>query len=236
MDNPALTRWATILVAAVVVLLIILVAVSTGALRSSAGKFSSYTLDRTQHVPSAIDGLRYRVHVSHGNFTRAADLMAVLNARVIDLLRHLRRKYPESATGPRAVATRRLLNRYNPDNLAENSPRDPEGDTSYTIDKGAILALCLRRKEFSDDGDTSNDYNLHDLETLTFVTLHELAHIAIEDLDHPPAFWSAFKFILLEGREAGVVDGVDYRKTPTIYCGMAVDYNPLYDPSLRPLG
>ena len=144
-------------------------------------------------------------------------------------MRHLRDKYlrgPLAGRAPpaRAQAVRRLLARYNPDNLAENSPRDPEGDTSYTVDKGGVLALCLRERAGSDA--------LHDLETLTFVTFHELAHIAIEEVDHPPRFWQAFKFLLAEGAEAGLLAGVDYGRRPVKYCGLAVDYNPLYDPAL----
>ena len=201
-------------------------------------KGDQFTLDRTREVRASADGLHYRVHTTHKNPDAAAETMAELNRRSIELMRHLRDKYlrgPLAGMSPaRDRATTRLLGLYNPDNLAENSPRDPEGDTSYTIDKGAILALCLREKDPARNGDT-NAHDIHDLETLTFVTLHELTHIAIEDLDHPPRFWQAFKFILEEATEAGLLRGVNYERRPTVYCGMDIDYNPLFDRSLQAL-
>ena len=191
-----------------------------------------FTIDKTRAVRSKVDGLEYRVHLAHGNSSNAADVMAVLNGRTVELLRFLRTKYLRSPEGrfypQRAEAVRRLLARYNVDNLTENSPRDPEGDTSYTINKGAIVALCLREK---DDG---AGHDIHDLETLTFVTFHELTHIAIKARDHPARFWEAFRFILEDGRDAGLIRGVNYGARSTMYCGMKIDYNPLFDRGLAP--
>ena len=71
----------------------------------------------------------------------------------------------------RRAAVELLLARYNQDNLAENSPRDPTGDTAYSLNKGAIVAICLR--------DRTRPDSIHDIEILTFVTLHDMPHIAI---------------------------------------------------------
>lgn len=188
-----------------------------------------FTLDQTRAVRSGLDGLRYRVHERHQNPEAAADTLAELNRRTVELLRHLGKKYgpgtPGAVASPeRAQATDRLLRLYNPDNLAENSHHDPEGDTSYTIDKGAIVALCLR----------GQGGRLHDTETLAFVSFHELAHIAIEDMDHPPRFWQTFKFLLEEAHSAGLTRGDDYARRPVSYCGgkMDINYNPLHDTQL----
>lgn len=218
----------------IVIVLIILVIFVQKA--SAWRRRDQFTLDRTRGVRSQVDGLTYRVHLIHSNSENAADVMAQLNTSAIELMRYLRRKYlREPAHGVysgRKKATKRLLGLYNPDNLAENSPRDPEGDTSYTIDKGAILAICLREKDPRRAGQP-DAHDIHDLETLKFVVLHELTHIAIEDVDHPKIFWESFKFILQDAQEAGIIRGVDYSRTPTVYCGMDIDYNPLFDESLR---
>jgi hypothetical protein len=238
MLTRAAADWA---LGALVALLVLLCAFS--ALAAGRARGDRFTLEGTRAVRSGVDGLPYRVHLVHGGSARAADRLALLNRRAVELLRHLRRKYLRGAAGrrhpARARAAARLLALYNPDNLAENSPRDPEGDTSYTIDKGAILALCLREKGPA-AGPAAGPggappHALHDLETLSFVVVHELSHIAIEDLDHPPRFWRAFKFLLSEAREAGLLRGVDYARAPVVYCGMAIDYSPLHDPALPPL-
>jgi hypothetical protein len=196
-----------------------------------------FTLGRTRGIRAA-DGLRYRVHLAHADSDGAAETLAELNRRAITLMRHLRGKYlngPSAGRFPaRSRATKRLLGLYNPDNLAENSPQDPRGDTSYTLDKGAILAICLREKDPSRRGDP-RAHDIHDIETLTYVTLHELTHIAIKEHDHPPLFWRAFKFVLEEAAEAGILQAVDYGRDPVVYCGVDIDYNPAFDSSIEPL-
>jgi hypothetical protein len=234
---PAATRRrpATSLAIGALVVLIILVA---AYYYTSWREGDNFTLNRTREVRSDVDGLRYRVHLIHKNSDAAADTMAELNRRAVELLRHLRGKYlrgPLAGRAPaRGRAVERLLGLYNPDNLAENSPRDPKGDTSYTIDKGAILAICLREKDPARSGD-ARAHDIHDINTLTFVTLHELTHIALEDLNHPPRFWQAFKFILQDAVAAGLLRPVNYEISPTVYCGMDIDYNPLYDRGLQAL-
>jgi len=197
-----------------------------------------FGLRNTESVESAVDGLRYRVHRAHGSPERAADTMAELNATAIALLRRLRSAYVRdteaAARNPaRAQAAKRLLALYSPDNLAENSPRDPDGDTSYVLSKGAVVALCLRERDPALTGDPAS-HDFHEHNTLVFVVIHEMSHIAIEVLDHPPEFWSTFKFLLLEAAAAGIYTPVNYELAPVQYCGMKVDYNPLFDPALAP--
>ena len=218
---------AAALATALVIALVILIAADWA--RDLWKGRSKFTLNQTRPIASSLDDFQYRVHPGHDGAEQAADIMDKLNLRSVELMRHLREKYVRDPRGTewpeRKEATRRLLAHYNPDNLVENSPRDPDGDTSYTINKGEVLAFCLRAKD---------SHGFHDMETLTFVALHELTHIAITDQDHPPRFWRAFKFVLEDAREAGVIRGQDYGRSPTRYCGMDIDYSPLFDEKLEP--
>lgn len=230
----AAATWGRRVIVAVVIVLVLVVAFVVGR-RLVLGP-DRFTIEQTREVVSRVDGMRYRVHEGHTGPQRAADTLADLNGRVIDLMRFLRGRYLRGADGElrpeRREAVRRLLARYNPDNLAENSPKDPSGDTSYTLDKGAVVAICLRERERDPAARGDPRVNdIHDLDTLTFVTLHEMTHIAIEDVDHPPRFWSAFRFILEEAEDAGVYTSPRYAQAPRQYCGVKIDYNPRYDPS-----
>lgn len=160
-----------------------------------------------------------------------AELLALLNIRIVELLRRLRLKYlrqsppagGEAAHARRAQVTARLLERYNPDGLVENPYGSFLQDTAFTVDKGRLIAICLR----------GSPTDLHDGELLTFVALHELAHLGLEDSGHPAEFWTTFAFLLSEAREAGLGGGRNYARRPALYCGrVAVDYNPLYDPAV----
>jgi hypothetical protein len=183
---------------------------------------------------AAFDGQRYRVHApprpGATGAGEAADTLAAINSRVIDVMRALKRRYPRRGAAPgaspRHAAVARLLARYDPGALVENSPLDASGDTSFCVDKGAVLALCLRDRDPA-GGD------LHDLDLLTFVALHEVTHVAIDAADHPPEFWATFKWVLLEAEAAGVYTSPDLAAAPRTYCGLPVDYNPRWDPRAR---
>lgn len=120
-----------------------------------------------------------------------------------------------------------LIQNYSSDRIYEISPKNTGSNTSYTEDK-KILVLCLRHK----NPDAKGVYALHDVNTIMFVVLHELTHMANQEWNHPGGFWTLFKFMLENAVEAGVYDPVDYGKKPIVYCGLELHYNPLYDRNL----
>lgn len=191
----------------------------------------TFTIDQTRPHISSVDGQNYRVHESYVGSQDAANKLARLNGRVVELLRYLRAKYVRGPAGDENPARRdavtRMLARYNQDNLAENSPQDPSGDTAYSVNKGAIVAICLRDRTTPD--------KLHDIELLTFVTIHEMTHIAIDITDHPPEFWRTFRFLLEAAEEAKIFISPRYADKPVNYCGKLVDFSPRWDPNLTPI-
>ena len=180
--------------------------------------FPSDPLSKTNYVATR-DNKRFRVHDHFNNAQEAANLLSFLDDRATDLIRNLQRQYGNNS-GMAGNATRRLLARYNPDNLVESSPNGSQKDTSYSIDKGAIIAMCLRSRD--------GTYRLHDKNILTFVLIHELAHVAADVNDHPPEFWRIFQFLLKEAEKNNVIRNIDYSKNPVEYCGLKVDFNPYF--------
>jgi hypothetical protein len=120
-----------------------------------------------------------------------------------------------------------LLQNYDSKQMYEISPKNTGNATSYTEDK-KVLVLCLRQKQPNSDG----QYPLHDINTLMFVVLHELSHMANKSWGHAVDFWVLFKFLLLNGVEADIYKPVDYHKHPINYCGLWLYYNPLFDNTL----
>jgi len=117
-----------------------------------------------------------------------------------------------------------LIKNYDTDKIYEISPLNKEGNTSYTEDK-ARLVLCLRKKEKSNSG----NHELHDINTVMFVVLHELSHMMNNEWGHPEGFWVLFKFVLLNAIEAGIYTPVNYTLYPIKYCGLLLTYNPVFD-------
>ena len=76
------------------------------------------------------------------------------------------------------------------------------------------MAFCL-------DTEKQNG-QLIDINTLTFVALHELAHVATKSIGHTDEFWANFKFLLQQAQQIGVYKPIDYSKKPKRYCGMTI--------------
>jgi len=175
------------------------------------------------------DGNTYYV-LPYENSTEAAALMSKINVNLLKFLKYLRDKYRIDVPGV-VPQTRKekianaILNGFNYETLYENNPINMTNDTSYTINKGDRMHICLRDKE-----DTSKliDYN-----TVVFVVLHEISHIGHYDgWGHGKSYWETFKFVLGEAVRVNFYNPIDYAKSPVNYCGLRVAYQPLYDKSL----
>lgn len=162
---------------------------------------------------------KYNVHKSFHDKVAAAKLIAELDNRVTTLLQHLEKKYTcaENAMEDCDKADR-LRDGYDIRNVYEISPFNSFGFTSYTENKGDKLVLCLRDKRGK----------LHDINTLTFVMLHEISHIMNESWGHKFEFWQVFRFALRNAVECGIYVPVNYSVHPIDYCGMNINNSPLY--------
>jgi hypothetical protein len=97
---------------------------------------------------------------------------------------------------------------------------DPNSNyTSYSVNKGDELAFCLRCKE---------THKLHDINTLMYVGIHEISHIACPEIGHGDLFKEIFKHFCLEAINIGVYRDEDYSVNPIKYCGMNLNSSILH--------
>jgi hypothetical protein len=158
------------------------------------------------------DGNRYCVR-ERVKMELAANLLADVTQKMKDTVDYIKEKHPED---PR---TKRLVDGFNPKKISETLPTSEL--TAFSENKGEKLAFCLNKSK--------NGTKLIDINTLTFVALHELSHIATESVGHKQEFWQNFKWILENAKKAGIYSPIDYKKYPEEYCGMTINDNPYYD-------
>ena len=158
------------------------------------------------------DGNKYCVR-EREKLELAANLLATVTQRMKDMVKYMKEKNPED---PRTI---RLVEGFNPKKVNETLPTSEL--TAYSENKGGKLAFCLNT--------TKEGNKLIDINTLTFVALHELSHIMTESIGHNQEFWQNFKFLLENAKAAGIYNPVDYKKDPKEYCGMKINDNPYYD-------
>ena len=163
-------------------------------------------------IISDVDGKKYCVR-ERSKLTLAADRLATVNQKLAKLVEHCKKAFPEREN------VIRLAEGFNPKKISETLPTSEF--TAYSENKGEKLAFCLNTEK--------NGNNLIDPNTLTFVAIHELAHIATKSVGHKDEFWSNFKFLLGEASKINIYNQTDYKKTPVRYCGMTITDNPYYD-------
>jgi len=164
-------------------------------------------------IVSGVDGNKYCVR-ERKQVDKAADLLAKTTEKSKKLVEYVFKKYPNQENAIR------LKNGFNPKQIMETLPTSTY--TAYSENKGEKLAFCLNVKNKENE-------NLIDENTLMFVAIHELSHVATKSIGHKTEFWDNFKFLLQEAKVAGIHDPVDYKKDPQEYCGMKIHDNPYYD-------
>lgn len=158
------------------------------------------------------DGNRYCVR-EREKLELAANLLAKVTQKMKDTVAYI------STTHPNDPRTKRLVEGFNPKTVSETLPTSEL--TAFSENKGEKIAFCLNT--------TKEGNRLIDINTLTFVALHELSHVATESIGHKQEFWQTFKWVLQNAKEAGIYNPVDYKKEPQEYCGMKINDNPYYD-------
>lgn len=163
-------------------------------------------------IISDVDGEKYCVR-ERSKMELAANLLADVTKKMKDLVIYCGKKFSDDEK------VQRLVQKFNPTKISETLPTSEY--TAYSENKGEKLAFCLNKEK--------NGSNLIDINTLTFVAIHELSHIMTISEGHKQEFWQNFKFLLEQAKEANIYNPVDYKKNPEPYCGMDISDNPYYD-------
>lgn len=86
---------------------------------------------------------------------------------------------------------------------------------AYTKNKGEELSFCLL--------DQDKKFN-----TLIFIAIHELSHVATNEVGHTLKFWENFKFLLKCAVKIKIYEPINYSEYPVSYCNLKITHNPLF--------
>jgi len=170
------------------------------------------TSSQLKCIISSVDGEKYCVR-ERKHIKPAANLLAKVANQCKSLVEHMGQTYPNN------LDVKRLVERFDAKRISETLPTSEH--TAYSENKGEKIAFCLTRKK--------HESKLIDINTLTFVAIHELAHIMTVSEGHQQVFWKNFKFLLENAVKAGIYHPEDYKSREKEYCGMPITDNPLYD-------
>jgi hypothetical protein len=161
------------------------------------------------------NGKRYGIQEIFKDSDVALEIIAKLHSNMESFVSRLKTKYPNDE---RVI---RLVKGFSRVEIEETTEEPGDDNTSFTINKGELMSLCIRESE--------KDRPFHDYNSLCFVIIHEMAHIASVSEGHNFEFITNFKFLLKEAVEMGYYNPIDYSKNPFLYCGkIKVTNNPYY--------
>ena len=168
-------------------------------------------------VKSNIDGKNYLIR-DMPDKQEAADLIAKIRIKLSNLKIHVESKFPDK---PQVKQLKKNFEAV-PSRILESTP---DSDlTSYSVNKGEAVHLCLRQREKGDESLVQED-------VMMFVAIHEMAHMITQTIGHGPDFWNNFGWLLKEAESIGLYKAKDFKAHPVKYCGMSITDQPSYDPS-----
>lgn len=167
------------------------------------------------------NGVTYGIQEVFHDSDEALEILAKLHTNMNSFVDKLVNKFPNDE---RVI---RLKKGFKNVKIEETYEKTNDDNTSYTINKGELMSLCLRKNDNKSDNNTKRPF--HDYNSLCFVVIHEMAHIASVSEGHNSEFIENFKFLLQEAVTMGYYIPVDYSKNPFLYCGkIKVTNNPYY--------
>lgn len=172
-------------------------------------------------VRSSVDGQIYVVR-NLPDRQEAADRLARTREKLLRLMRNLKQTH-----GDKAFVQQMGRNfDADPARFSESTP--DASYTSYSVNKGEKVFMCLRQRNESEE--------LVDENIITFVAIHELAHIGTADIGHTPQFWNNFGWLLKQAEDLQIYEYTDFGVHPVEYCGIRITDQPTYDKSKDPDG
>ena len=163
-----------------------------------------------QYIKFTIDDKEYHIErYSQENKYESLNTLVQIRKKLDMLIEYLIQKYPNDEKIKRMK--KRFLNTV----LREANPDGDPTQTSYTINKGDTMVICLR----------SDNNKVVDINTLTYVAIHELAHIYSSSYNHSDEFWENMAYLINEANDAGIYKKTNYHMNPVHYCGIVISSN-----------
>jgi hypothetical protein len=167
-------------------------------------------------VTSSVDGRTYKVR-DMPDKEEAANLMARVRAKIMRLYSYVSEKFPNKPQ------IKQLNKNFTPDPSRFEEATPDAQHTSYSVNKGEKVHLCLRQREGNNEALVSENI-------MVFVSLHEMAHVITPSLGHGPDFWNNFAWLLKQAEEIKIYSYQDFKAHPVSYCGLNITDSPTYDP------
>ena len=165
--------------------------------------------NEVKYVKSDVDGKEYPVR-DLPDKQDAADMLATIKQNMMKLVDYLY-EHKDTTFVKDKKYIEQLKNRIR--GVVINESSEDSMYTSYSVNKGEQIVFCLRSK-----------YNnqLHDLNLIMYVALHEMSHVSSSNFGHDKLFKHIFALFTKVAIEIGIYKKINFNEDPTEYCGLMI--------------
>lgn len=176
------------------------------------GIYFKYSPNDMTYIKSDIDNNYYLVR-NEQDKQQSSNILGKMRQNIIQLSDYLYNNIKDDGNKEYEQYIIRLHEKIN-DIIIVESTQDSIY-TSYSVNKGEQIVFCLRSKK--------NINNLHDINLMMYVVLHEISHVACPVYDnHGPLFRKIFAFITTNAIKIGIYKKIDFDKYNEEYCGLMI--------------
>jgi hypothetical protein len=167
------------------------------------------------YLRSSVDNEKYLVR-NLPDKQEACDMLATIKKNILMLNKYAADNDTKKPYSDYKQYIDSLTTRIKNVDIKEGAPNSQY--TSYSINKGEEIVFCLRSKKTHD---------LHDINIMMFVAIHEMSHVACPEVGHTPLFRDIFVFFLKTAMTMGIYKHIDFEKHNVEYCGITINESPI---------
>jgi len=169
--------------------------------------YNNYLENADILIIEGIDGNNYYVR-SNNDKDKAVDILCELRQKIKKLINFIEENNDEEYKIYKENIN--LIKNKIDDVKIKETPKT-SNYTSYSVNKGEELFLCIRSKKTNE---------IHDINDLLYVAIHEIAHIGCPEIGHTNLFFKINLYLLKKAVEFNLYNYDNYNNNPKEYCGI----------------
>jgi hypothetical protein len=171
--------------------------------------FQNYVQNSELLLIEGIDGNNYYVR-DNKDKNKAAEILYELRNNIKKLISFIEEKSENDKEFSMYKENIMLIKNKIDKVIIKETPKE-SSYTSYSVNKGEELYLCIRSK---------NNNEIHDINDLLYVAIHEIAHIGCPEIGHTNLFFKINLYLLKKAVEFNLYKYDNYNNKPREYCGI----------------
>jgi hypothetical protein len=171
--------------------------------------YNNYLQNADLLIIEGIDGNNYYVRDDNDK-DKAAETLYKLRQNLKNLINFIEENSENCKEYPIYKENINLIKKKIDTVVIKETP-ETSSYTSYSVNKGEELYLCIRSKKTNE---------IHDINDLLYVAIHEIAHIGCPDIGHTDLFFKINLYLLNKAVEFNLYKKENYNANPKEYCGI----------------